>query len=436
MNLLPSLFNRLSGSAPFLRLKGRLRRHLVLRAMHLAEVAPVRFIRSDHSGKRLNLLLPSINREDLYGGIATALMLWKRLIDEAPEGIRFRVVIFDRSPDKEALERFPEYRWMMGDADERARFQMVDLARPGGRFLALGSGDRCIATAWWTAYIGLRLMGQQLTASGMASLPWAYMIQDFEPAFYNWSSRYALAESTYRMASNAAEDRLPTWALFNTDLLQDYFHRNGYRFWKEAIVSPRMHPGLRSHLQSDGSPPSTSRNRTIVVYGRPGVPRNGFEILLEGLRLWAARAEGRCRSWQVVSAGEPHPDYDLGHGLAMRSLGKLPIDRYAGLLSQAAVGIALMISPHPSYPPLEMAHFGLLTLTNAFGEKNLSDWHENLRSIQRLTPETLAEALENLLDQFEAHPASGLFGKSHRPDYLSNTCPFPFASELIADLFA
>jgi hypothetical protein len=436
MNVLPFLFKRLSGSALFLRLKGRLRRQLVLQAMHLAEVAPVRFVRSDHSGKRLNLLLPSINREDLYGGIATALMLWKRLIDEAPAGMRFRIVLFDRSPDKEALDRFPEYRLMMGDVDERPRFEIVDLARPDGRFLALGSGDRCIATAWWTAYIGLRLMEQQLSVFGMPSLPWAYMIQDFEPAFYNWSSRFALAESTYRMALNVAEDRLPTWALFNTDLLQDYFHRNGYRFWKEAIVSPRMHPGLRSHLSADGSPPATCRNRTILVYGRPGVPRNGFEILLEGLRLWAARPKNRRRGWRVVSAGEPHPDYELGNGLFMRSLGKLSIDRYAKLLSEAAVGIALMISPHPSYPPLEMAHFGLLTLTNGFDGKNLSTWHENIRSIQRLTPETLAEALEELLERFETSSNSGFYGKSHRPDYLSDACPFPFASELIADLSA
>ncbi len=427
------MLNRILRLGPFRNLKEGLRRRLVLQAMHLAEVTPVRFASADSGGKRLNLLLPSINREDVYGGIATALQLWDRITAEAPPDLRFRIVLFDRSPEREALERFPLYR--SEKEEPSARFHWVDLTNPSDRRLRLGRDDRCIATAWWTAYIGMRLMQEQCRFFKLPAMCWAYLIQDFEPAFYNWSSRYALAESTYRVSDVPQDPDLRTWALFNTDLLQDYFHRNGYRFWKESVVSPRMHPGLRSRLSADGSSPQTSRSRTIVLYGRPGVPRNGFEILLEGLRIWAGQHADRCRNWRVVSAGESHPEYPLGNGLVLQSLGKLSIDGYARLLSESAIGISLMISPHPSYPPLEMAHFGLLTLTNGFAGKDLSSWHDNIHSLSQTTPEALALALEAIVERFETHPQIGMTGKTHVPDYLSDADPFPFCRDLLQHLY-
>ena len=428
------ILNRILRLGPFRKMKEMLRRRLVLQAMHLAEVTPVRFVSADPGGKRLNLLLPSINREDVYGGIATALHLWDRITAEAPADLRFRIVLFDRSPERGALERFPGYHAEKNKPS--ARFQWVDLTNPSDRWVGLGCGDRCIATSWWTAYIGMRLMQEQCRCFDLPVVSWAYLIQDFEPAFYNWSSRYALAESTYRTSALPQDPVLRTWALFNTALLQAYFHRNGYRFWRESVVSPRMHPELRRHLSADGSPPKTSRKRTIVLYGRPGVPRNGFEILLEGLRIWAGQHAGRCRRWRVVSAGEPHPDYPLGNGLVLHSLGKLSINRYAHLLLESAIGISLMISPHPSYPPLEMAHFGLLTLTNGFEEKDLSFWHDNIHSLSQATPETLAHTLETIVERFETDPQIGMTGRTHMPEYLSDADPFPFRSELVQHLYA
>lgn len=428
------ILNRILRLGPFRKIRERLRRRLVLQAMHLAEVTSVGFVPADSGTRRLNLLLPSINREDVYGGIATALHLWERITEEAPADLRFRILLFDRSPERDALERFAGYH---AEKDgPLARFQWVDLTNPSDRWVELGKGDRLIASSWWTAYIGMRLMLEQCRFFELPAVCWAYLIQDFEPAFYNWSSRYALAESTYRTSDMQQDPALRTWALFNTHLLQTYFHRHGYRFWKESVVSPRMHPELRNRLSQDGSPPKTSRSRTIVLYGRPGVPRNGFEILLEGLRIWVERQAHRCRTWRVVSAGEPHPDYPLGNGLVLHSLGKLSIDGYARLLSEAAIGISLMISPHPSYPPLEMAHFGLLTLTNGFAEKDLSAWHDNIHSLERTTPESLARALETIVERFETDPQIGRRGCTHVPEYVSDADPFPFRSDLVEHLYA
>jgi O-antigen biosynthesis protein len=87
------------------------------------------------------------------------------------------------------------------------------------------------------------------------------------------------------------------------------------------------------------------------------------------------------------------------------------------MLNECAVGISLMLSPHPSYPPLEMAHSGLLTITNSYGDKDLSSWHENIRSMTRITPEELAKAVERCVNLFEEDHTVGIRGRSKVPFY-------------------
>src|SRR4029450_13774842 len=43
---------------------------------------------------------------------------------------------------------------------------------------------------------------------------------------------------------------------------------------------------------------------------------------------------------------------------------------YASLLASCDVGLSLMLTPHPSLVPLEMAAAGLLTVTNTYANKN------------------------------------------------------------------
>ena len=111
-----------------------------------------------------------------------------------------------------------------------------------------------------------------------------------------------------------------------------------------------------------------------MVYGRPGIPRNAFPAIVDGLRAWRA-SDSNATGWNIISVGEAHPDIDLGGGSTLHSIGKLDLDAYAALLRGSAIGVSLMVSPHPSYPPLEMAHLGMLVLTNGFGAKDLSTWH-------------------------------------------------------------
>ena len=70
----------------------------------------------------------------------------------------------------------------------------------------------------------------------------------------------------------------------------------------------------------------------------------------------------------------------------------MTLDDYAALMHRASVGVSLMCSPHPSYPPLEMAAFGITTITNSFVTKDLSAI-PHITSLDSLSIEGLANAI-------------------------------------------
>jgi hypothetical protein len=374
--------------------------------------------RSPRTGYRLNLVLPTVEAARTFGGIQTALDLFAAVGADVGE----RRIISLGAGGAPVNASIGAYRSVAaGASDPDDPLQLVFLGQPGAR-LAVRADDVFIATFWTTAELVGRIRRWQAATYGSAPDRFGYLIQDFEPGFYPWSAQWMLARATYA-------DPGETIGIFNTSVLRDYFHANGIRSAHEYAFEPRLLPTLRSAIEA----PALTRTPTIVVYGRPGTPRNAFPAIIDGLRAWCA-ADPNAASWSVVSVGQTHPEIDLGGGVTLRSIGKLDLDAYASLLRGSAIGISLMISPHPSYPPLEMAHLGMLVLTNRFAEKDLSTWHSNIQSVDDLSAASIADALAALCRRFEADPRVGAAGRSARPDYLSDDPQFPFAGQLAADL--
>jgi hypothetical protein len=156
---------------------------------------------------------------------------------------------------------------------------------------------------------------------------------------------------------------------------------------------------------------------------------------VQGLRAWAA-SDPRAAGWECLSLGESHPDIVLGTppgsdaALRLVSLGKVSLAKYARLMSESAVGIGLMISPHPSYPPLEMAAFGMRVLTNRFEGKSLSQVYANIRELDIPSPEAIAGMLARWsLEYRQCVPAEWAAPASVSP-LLRVGNPFSFADEL------
>lgn len=375
---------------------------------------------SGGTGPRLNLLLPNLEPARMYGGVRTALDLFEAMATSFP---RRRIVAF-RPPGDAASAALPGL--VAADpADDAADAggPALVVAAPNGATLAVGPDDVVLATFWTTAELAIRLARWQAAAFDRPVRPYAWLVQDFEPGFAPWSAAWALSRSLY-------DADVPTIGVVNSSPLAAFLDREGVRFAERFVFEPRISRALRERLAE----PPLVRQRRIVVYGRPETPRNAFPLVVDGLRAWLAASPHP--DWEIVSAGQPHPPVDLGGGRRLTSLGKLDLVAYGRLLRDSAVGVALMISPHPSYPPLEMAHLGLRTITNRFGPKDLEAWHENLRSLSAPTPEALAAALAVETGAFEADPTAGDRAAPRRPDFLADGPTFPFAATLAERLMA
>lgn len=372
---------------------------------------------SGQTSQRFNLLIPTVAEGRAFAGVLSAIDLF-----EAVAAGEDRVRIVSMKPlHGRALARLDGYE--VGPAegpDTGSPRQLVGLAASDAR-LEVGPGDVFVATFWSTAYLARQILDWQDETFGPRNRRFGYVIQDFEPGFYPWSAEWLVARATY-------QDPARTVAFFNTSQLRDFFHGSGLRFASEYAFEPRLWPPLLAAAERGAGDPTPIRERRIVVYGRPSTPRNAFALLVDGLRAWAA-AYPVARGWSVVSAGEAHPDIELAPGLRLQALGKLSLEDYAALLTTSSIGLSFMVSPHPSFPPLEMAHLGLRVLTNAFDGKDLATWHENIESIEVTGAGQLGRAIADLCARLEEDPQLGQRGRSLR-DLASSIEPqFPFAED-------
>lgn len=362
-----------------LRLLGN---HERLLGLEISELFEVRHIDSPTDRPRINLLIPTLEPKKAYGGITSAMAAFKALVSSMPPPFDVRVICTSDEVGTEALEFasevFGESVTKVSPADDwEALWTTVQPSDLIATPLSVRRNDVFFATAWWTADLALRLQDMQAERYGGA-MPLVYLIQDFEPGFYALTDRYFLAERTYARS----EDMI---SIINSEELYEYFSSryNLQSAWCLPYkINAQVAAGLKTNLTRD----------TVLAYARPGTPRNLYRILVAGIRQWQAR-DPEAGRFKIVFAGEAVPEQDLNALQNAEAPGKMSIDAYADVLSRTAVGVSLMASPHPSYPPLEMAYAGAITITNSFENKDLASRCSNFLTLSEISPETIRTAL-------------------------------------------
>ena len=368
---------------------------------------------------RLNLVLPALNKEYVFGGISTALSCFEAMGEAL--GCATRIILVDAEMDSQAKEKYGK-KYTIVDADEKsdAMHQIVSMANRKRKTLLVSENDQFMFTAWWTAYI-VQAEYRKWKENGKLNLPsFLYLIQDYEPGFYAWSPRYVLAEATYRY-------EYPQIAIFNSSELKEYILKKGYTFEKNYCFDPLLNSVLKSKVQKLDK--TVYKRKQILVYGRPSVDRNAFEIIVEALRKWIAIQPG-AGSWTILSAGEQHDPVELGEKLYLESVGKLTLEEYAKILQESYAGISLMVSPHPSYPPLEMAVFDVQVITNSYSNKDMSYFSQNIHSVDNMDPVQIANVLKKICSQYRTVV-------EHKPvneNYVYKSNPFGFIDEFKIDM--
>lgn len=202
----------------------------------------------------------------------------------------------------------------------------------------LPPSDACISTLWTTAYAALHFQNTRRKF---------YFIQDDETLFYPAGSTSALVEATYGFGFTG---------ICNTVTLRNrYVARGG----DASYFTPCIDPSI--FHKSGRKPPDGHKPYTLFCYGRPGHPRNCFELLSAALR---RIKEHLGNDIVVLNAGAP---WDLAaYGLQgiVENLGLLGYHSTAALYRMCDAGLVMMMTRHPSYLPVELMACGSLVITN------------------------------------------------------------------------
>lgn len=335
---------------------------------------------------RFNLVIPALKPEFVFDGITTALRIFDEIAAALGPDHDFRIICQSLPLDLHAMVMFTDYCLVpMGTKDDFQR-TIVDLSEQESGEVSVRANDVFLATAWWTACVAFDFQKRQKAYFGRAPRV-LYLIQDHEPDFYGWSTQYSLAQETYRHRSDMM-------AIITSEELSAFMTAS-YPIDDAYLVRFKINPKIVASIKP------MPRERIVCIYARPGTPQNAFSMLCAGIAQWQRNNPRAAHIWRVVAVGETFSPERAGSIANLSVAGKLSLEDYGNLLSRASVGISLMLSPHPSYPPLEMAAAGIRTITNSFASKDLSRRSDNILSIDNLTADALADALDEAIFQAE-----------------------------------
>ncbi|UPT96059.1 glycosyltransferase [Bradyrhizobium barranii subsp. apii] len=317
-------------------------------------IKPFRLRVSSREPKRINILLATIDFRYIFGGYIGMFNLALRL---RREGFLVRIATLEYTELNIALAR----ERMKGYPGLEKLFDEVEIVHRHDREeeLLVSPEDRFVATNCWGAHVAhhaSRELGQDR---------FMFMVQEYEPFFLPMNTVAALFQQSYTF---------PQFQLFSTPLLRDYFKLTRIGVFSSAGAEMN-HAVFRNAIQKFTPSPDDMRHRErrILFYARPEAhaARNLFELGLMALAELARSPDFDADKWKFYGMGSigGADKVRLAPDVTMEMLPKTDLQTYSERLPSHDVGLSLMLTPHPSLVPLDMASAGMLTVTNTFENK-------------------------------------------------------------------
>lgn len=335
------------------------------------ELTPLPLCYTKAHARRLTIVTDSTSPAQLFGGVMTSIIVGALLAERM--GAHLRLITRSQEPD---LTRIGDVLRSsgLGDAPEMSAVRL----RPGTTvsLAETTDSDVYLTTSWWTT---------RATLGSVPASQVVFLLQEDERLFY------PDGDSRLRCQETLDEPEL-TYAV-NTELLFDHFAQNGAaNVVRSGFYFEPAFPAALFHPQ-----PRASEKKRFAFYARPKNDRNlynrGVEVISEALQ----RGILSPQEWEIFFVGSIQDTVVLPGSVRPITKSGLLLTEYAALIGSMDLGLALMSSPHPSYPPLDLAAAGAVAVTTTYGcKRDLSRYSANLLvgppTVKRLT-ELLAEGV-------------------------------------------
>ena len=305
--------------------------------------------------KRISMVTDSINSGSLYGGVSTAIIfsaLFSKHI-----GANLRIITCNEPPDGQNVSRV----FQVHNIDWKANVQFA-WARDGEQ-IDVGDEDLFVTTSWWSTW------------RARCSVPAEkifYLLQEDERLFY------AMGDDHLRCREMLSDRNIRF--VVNSRLLFDHLTDEGFSNIAEHGVwfEPAFPDTTYYVLDREKSPKKTPK-LTFLFYARPNNQRNLYFRGIEAISGVLERSILDPGEWEIQFVGRDLSEFLLPGGIKPILSENLPWPDYVALIRRTDLGLSLMYTPHPSYPPLDLAACGAVAVTNRYGRKtSLKQYSKNI----------------------------------------------------------
>jgi hypothetical protein len=320
--------------------------------------------------RRVSIVTDSVSSGSLFGGVGTALIFSALLANEM--GAQLRIITRTQRAQPESINHLLDLYGIK--LKEEVQFKFAAFFDQKYE-LDVKEGDVFVTTSWWT------------TAATLPSVPREsiiYLLQEDERMFYPYGDDRVKCEEIL----SSKDIRF----LINTKLLFEHLTNDGLsNIARNGAWFEPAFPGAIYHPRKK----ATTGKKRFFFYARPHNVRNLFYLGIEVIERAIAQKVLDTEEWEICLVGKDIPAVVFDGGYVPTKLENLSWSEYADLAGTIDVGLSLMSTPHPSYPPLDLAASGAVVVTNRFGNKtDLSGYSSNLICAD-LDRDALVEALRS-----------------------------------------
>jgi SAM-dependent methyltransferase len=349
---------------------------------------PLRTYEAPHHSPRVTIVTDSIDSASLYDGLETAIILGTLLARRLDAGLR--LVTRTEPPIAENIGmilRTHGVPWT-GNVD-----CLYSPPGSGGRDVPMSREDLFLTTSWWTTHAARRAVPPARIV---------YMLGEDERIFYPRGDDHLLCAETLTDSE--------IFYAVNSEILFSHLQSEGL-----APGGMAFEPAFPSVAYYSERQKEERGRRRFFFYARPNNVRN---LYWRGIAAIANAVEEGVldpENWDFYFLGGDAPELVLPGAVRPQIMNDAPREEYLRIVRRVDVGLSLLYSPHPGYPPFDLAASGAVVVTNRFGalKMDLSGYSPNILCVEPSVPGLvtgLRQAVELAEDQATRTANAAKFG--------------------------